>query len=92
MAPGGLLVTFNPTARFAALMGRVLRLGRRRRELPELVDMYSPPWHTAFFSIHGMQLLLGRHGFELLEVRWTPSGRKPGLTERRSWSSRASTG
>ena len=47
-------------------------------ELPAVVELYSPPWHTVFFSLGGMRQLFARNGFELLEVRFTPSGRKGG--------------
>lgn len=80
LAPGGLLVTSQPTARFAVFMAQVARLGRPGAELPRLHQVFCPPWHTALFSIGGMRALMDRHGFGLLEVRRTPQGREPGLT------------
>ena len=78
LEPGGLLVSLNPTAGFARLAATLLRLGRRQAELPAVVDLYSPPWPPVFFSLGGMRQLFARNGFELLEVRFTPSGRKGG--------------
>jgi SAM-dependent methyltransferase len=77
LEPGGLLVSLQPTARFARLAAR-LRRGRNA-EIPPLIELYAPPWHTAFFSIDGMRTLLDRHGFDLVEVRFTRSGRKAGV-------------
>jgi cyclopropane fatty-acyl-phospholipid synthase-like methyltransferase len=79
LEPGGLLVTLQPTARFAATMGTLLRLGIKRWPLPELVELFSPPWHTTMISIPGALELFARHGFTLEEVRWTPSSRQPGF-------------
>ncbi len=80
LAPGGFLVTSQPTARFAVFMARLRRLGRRNAELPRLHQVFCPPWHTVLFSIGGMRALLDRHGFDLVEVRRTPQGRGSGLT------------
>ncbi len=80
LEPGGYLVTSQPTARFAVVMAQIHRLGRRGGELPQLHQIFCPPWHTVLFSIDGMRLLMERHGFSLEEVRRTPQGREPGLT------------
>jgi hypothetical protein len=76
----GLLVTLQPTARFADFMGRILRLGNLQAPLPRLHQVFCPPWHTVFFSLDGMRTLVSRHGFDLLEIRPAPQGRARGLT------------
>ncbi len=75
----GLLITLQPTALFADFAGRMFRLGNIRRPLPQLHQVFCPPWHTAFFSFAGMQTLMSRHGFELVEIRPAPQGRMGGL-------------
>jgi SAM-dependent methyltransferase len=80
LQPGGLLVTLQPTALFAQFMGRVVRLGRSHTPLPPLHQFFHPPWHTVFFSVRGLEILAGRHGFSLLDVRPAPQGRVKGLT------------
>ena len=80
LTPNGLLITLQPTAAFADLMGRLLRLGNLRAPLPRLQQVFCPPWHTAFFSLQGMKVLANRHGFSVLEIRPAPQGRAGGLT------------
>ncbi|HOP48307.1 MAG TPA: methyltransferase domain-containing protein [Desulfobacteraceae bacterium] len=76
----GLLITLQPTAGFAGLMGRILGLGSLHRPLPQLQQVFCPPWHTAFFSFEGMKILGRRNGFDLLEIRPAPQGRSGGIT------------
>ncbi len=76
---GGLFVSLQPTAPFARLMGTVMRLGRRGAPLPQLHQIFCPPWHVALFSLAGMKTLAEEHGFELIEVRPAPQGREPGI-------------
>ncbi len=75
----GLLVTLQPTASFANLMGRLLRLGSVSTPLPALHQVFCPPWHTVLFSLEGMKTLASRYGFKLLEIRPAPQGRSRGL-------------
>ena len=75
----GIFITAQPTARFVALFGTLFRLGIKRLPLPQLHVILTPPWHTVLFSIRGIETLLGRHGFELIEVRPAPQGREKGL-------------
>ena len=79
LEPGGLLVTLQPTAPFADFMGRLTRLGNLNAPLPSLHRVFCPPWHTAFFSLEGLEILISRHGFELLEIRPAPQGRERGV-------------
>lgn len=76
---GGAIITTQPTARFATFMGSVARLGQRNVHLPELHRTFAPPWHTVIFSIPGMERLMARHGFDLIDVRPMPQGREQGL-------------
>jgi hypothetical protein len=79
---GGLFVSLQPTAPFAAFLGaigRLARLTRREAPLPAWLGIFAPPWHTVLFSLDGMQRLGARHGLELLDVRPAPQGRDPGL-------------
>lgn len=76
----GLLVTLQPTAKFANFMGRMVRLYNLNVPLPQLHQVFCPPWHTAFFSFNGMRILADRHGFDLLEILPAPQGRERGLT------------
>lgn len=75
----GLLVSLQPTARFADFSGRLFRLGNIDRPLRRLHQVFCPPWHTAFFSFDGMKILASRNGFEMLEIRPAPQGREKGL-------------
>ena len=75
---GGLFVTLQPTAPFANLLGRIVRLGNLHAPLPALHQVFCPPWHTVFFSLKGMEILMSRHGFALLEIRPAPQGRMRG--------------
>lgn len=77
---GGLLVSMQPTARFATVMGTTLRLGNRAAELPQLHQVFCPPWHTVLFSIDGMRVLMERHGFAFAGVSLGPQARGTGLT------------
>jgi hypothetical protein len=79
LEPRGLLVSLQPTEPFASLLGGVGRLGNRRASLPSALGIFAPPWHTALFSLRGMETLVRRYGFELLEIRPAPQGRDPGL-------------
>ncbi|MCC6699471.1 MAG: methyltransferase domain-containing protein [Candidatus Hydrogenedentes bacterium] len=84
--PGGLFVSMQPTARFARFMGQAARAGIRSLELPQLHEVFCPPWHTVLFSINGMQRLMARHGFRLLDVRPGPQGIGRGLTGAAKWA------
>lgn len=75
ISPGGVLVTLQPTARFASIAGQLIRFGRRDAPLPRLHQVFCPPWHTAFFSLAGMDKLAGKAGFETIEIRPAPQGR-----------------
>jgi SAM-dependent methyltransferase len=79
LAPRGLFVTLQPTAPFADFMGRVVRFGNVHAPLPALHQFFCPPWHTVFFSLEGMQELMLKHCFELLDIRPAPQGRMPGM-------------
>ena len=79
LKPGGLLVTSQPTAAFAATLARIVRLGDTRKPLPQLHQIFCPPWHTVLFSVEGMCQLLDRNGFDVVEVAPAPQGREPGL-------------
>lgn len=76
---GGYLFTLQPTANFSNFMGNLLRLGDKKKELPQLHQVFAPPWHTAFFSGAGMEALAERHDFELVEIRIAPQGRRKGM-------------
>ncbi len=75
----GYLVTSQPTAPFAAFFSQLFRLGNVEKTLPELRDIICPPWHNVLFSLSGMTTLMGRHGFELVEVLPSTQARDRGL-------------
>lgn len=79
LAPGGLFVSMQPTAHFAAFAGGLLR-NPFTKELPQLHQVFCPPWHTVLFSIEGMKTLMARNGFEFVEVRRGPQAKGPGMT------------
>lgn len=79
LRPGGLVVSLQPTSHFATFGGLLARFGVKSRELPQLHQVFWPPWHTALFSLQGMRLLFERTGFDLLEVRPAPFQRQTGL-------------
>lgn len=76
---GGLFVTLHPTAATYHLIGNILRLGNKRKPLPDLAGAFTAPWHTALFSIAGTEQIISRQGFRLLEIRPAPQGRLGGL-------------
>jgi SAM-dependent methyltransferase len=76
---GGLFVTLHPTAAIFNLIGNLVRLGNKRRPLPDLHGAFTAPWHTALFSIEGTDKIVSRNGFRLLEIRPAPQGRIKGL-------------
>lgn len=76
----GKLISLQPTAPFATCMGTVLRLGIRNLPLPQLHEVFCPPWHIALYSPKGMQQLAERHGFSLKEIHPAPQGNSGGLT------------
>jgi hypothetical protein len=79
LSSNGFLVTLHPTAACYNLLGRLMRLGNLQRPLPELHGSFTPPWHTALFSIDATKMLAEKNGFELLEIRPAPQGRIGGF-------------
>lgn len=79
LEPNGLLISLQPTAQFASLFATVSRFGRRKKQLSSMFFVFDPPWHIALYSIKGMKTIAEQCGFDLLEVRFTPQGRMPGL-------------
>lgn len=79
LSDDGLLITLHPTAAFYRLVGTILRLGNKTRQLPYFAGAFAPPWHTAFLSIEATKRLLHQNGFQLLEIRPAPQGRLDGL-------------
>ena len=67
LCDGGHLITLHPTAACYTLLGNILRLGRKNRELPELHGSFCPPWHTALFSLQAMEILAGAAGLVVVE-------------------------
>jgi hypothetical protein len=76
---GGSLVTLHPTAACYTLLGKLFRFGNRCTELPELHGSFSPPWHTALFSLKAMEIIAEQHGFQVIEIRPASQGRLSGL-------------
>ncbi|HPO14704.1 MAG TPA: class I SAM-dependent methyltransferase [Candidatus Hydrogenedentes bacterium] len=79
LKPGGLVVSTQPTAPFAELMGQCFRLGNMTKPLPQLHQVFCPPWHVALFSLEGMRKLAASHGFQCLEIRPMPQAREAGV-------------
>ena len=75
----GSMVTLHPTAACYTLIGKMIRLGNRNRELPEMHGSFFPPWHTAFFSLKAMEILAHQNGFGLIEIRPASQGRAAGF-------------
>ncbi|NLN92996.1 MAG: class I SAM-dependent methyltransferase [Candidatus Hydrogenedens sp.] len=80
LRPGGVLISLQPTARFATFGAQLFRLGRRSAPLPALHQVFSPPWHTVLFSLKGMEALLVRKGFTLEAIAPAPLQKEGGLT------------
>jgi SAM-dependent methyltransferase len=76
---GGVLVSLQPTAAFAALLAWMCRLGQRQRPLPPWFWVFDAPWHIALYSPEGMKLMAEQEGFDLVEIRFCPLGRVKGL-------------
>jgi SAM-dependent methyltransferase len=79
LKPGGLFVTLHPTASIYRLIGNIVRLGDKRKPLPDLLGSFTAPWHTALFSVAATEQLISRYGFRLLEIRPAPQGRFGGM-------------
>ena len=75
----GLFITLHPTAATLNLLGNLLRLGNKRKPLPDLAGAFTAPWHTALFSIDGTRQVISRGGFDVLEIRPAPQGRLGGM-------------
>lgn len=80
LRPGGLLITTQPTAPFARIVGNIARLGVSSFPLRGLHQMFCPPWHVALYSTQGMQRLVERAGFQMVDVNGAPQQREPGFT------------
>ena len=76
---GGALVTLHPTAACYTLLGKLFRFGDRHKELPELHGSFTPPWHTALFSLKAMEIIAEQHGFQVVDIRPASQGRLGGL-------------
>jgi SAM-dependent methyltransferase len=79
LKPGGLLITGHPTAACYNIVWSLLRLGNKRRQLPDIDGTFAAPWHTALLSIEGTKQVVSRAGFRLVEIRPAPTGRVGGL-------------
>lgn len=79
LEPGGLLVSMQPTANFAHLLAGLVRGGNKNKTLPSAFWVFDPPWHVAMYSLAAMKKIARSHGFELVEIRFAPQGRLPGL-------------
>lgn len=64
----GFFISLHPTSIFPTLMVRLFRLLGRNSNLPALHRTFFPPWHTNFTSLKGMEILMNRHGFELVSI------------------------
>lgn len=80
LRPGGVLISLQPTARFATFGAQLLRLRRKTTPLPALHQVFSPPWHTVLFSLQGMERLMTSHGFQLEGIFPAPLQKEGGLT------------
>jgi 2-polyprenyl-3-methyl-5-hydroxy-6-metoxy-1,4-benzoquinol methylase len=80
LAPGGLIVTLQPTAAFANFAGRLVRLGDVRKPLPAMHTVFGAPWHTVLFSLDGFKALAEHNGFFLQEIHPAPQSREGGST------------
>lgn len=78
MVPGGILISHQPTASISTLAGKLSRRGKKKA-IPRLPFGMEPPWHTVLFSFSGMKALAERNGFDLIEIRPSPTGRRGGL-------------
>jgi len=76
---GGYVVTLHPTAACYTLIGKIIRFGNRRKELPDLHGAFGVPWHTAFFSLKAMGIVAEQEGFQLVEIRPASQGVTGGL-------------
>jgi 2-polyprenyl-3-methyl-5-hydroxy-6-metoxy-1,4-benzoquinol methylase len=75
----GLFITLHPTAAIYYLLGNLMRLGNRQKELPNLAGAIVAPWHTVLFSVRGTVDFISRHGFRLISIRPAPQGRLGGV-------------
>jgi ubiquinone/menaquinone biosynthesis C-methylase UbiE len=75
----GSIITLHPTAACFTLISKLIRFWNRQKELPELHGCFSPPWHTALFSLEAMEIVARQNGFRLIEIRPASQGRSGGL-------------
>jgi hypothetical protein len=69
-----------PTAGLFGQLARAVKQLRRTDEIPALNTTFCPPWHTAIFSVSGMDELLdaqqrvaslvAQGGFSVFGARW----------------------
>jgi SAM-dependent methyltransferase len=76
---GGKLITLHPTAKFYAMLGAVLQIGNRQRQLPSVFGAFAAPWHTMFPSISATKRMVSPRGFRLIEIRPAPQGTHGGI-------------
>jgi 2-polyprenyl-3-methyl-5-hydroxy-6-metoxy-1,4-benzoquinol methylase len=79
LKPGGLLITAHPTAACYNIVGNLIRLGNKHRQLPYLAAAFAAPWHTALMSVEGTKQLIHDAGFKLIDIRPAPQGRFDGM-------------
>ncbi len=80
LKPNGVVVSLQPTAVFATLLATIFRLGITERELPQLHQIFCPPWHTVLFSKAGMTSLADRCEFDVVAVTPAPLQKQKGAT------------
>lgn len=76
----GIVVSLQPTSVFANLMATLFRFGNTSRELPQLHQIFCPPWHTVLFSRTGMAILAKRCDFDMVAVTPAPLQKQKGVT------------
>ena len=78
LPPEGVFISLHPTAQIYRYLGDLLRMGRRRKELPSLAGSFAAPWHTTFISVSGMRQLAAETGFTVEDIQPAPQGRLGG--------------
>ena len=80
LKPDGIIVSLQPTAPFPSLLATLVRLGNKNIQLPQMHQIFCPPWHIALFSLAGMTAIAERNGFEVIEIRPAPLQQEKGFT------------
>lgn len=81
LAPGGRIITLQPTAYLGQVIARAYMMMFPRRMVPDLGTWLATPYHVLLISPNGMKALAERVGLRLVEVLPAPTENRTGPLE-----------